>query len=143
MAELKTRKSSASVSAFLAKVEDPERRKDCHSISMMMREATGAKPAMWGSSIVGFGDYHYEYASGREADWFEVGFSPRKRDITLYLTYGFDGQRPRMKKLGKHKTGKACLYIQRLADVDAEALRGLIDWSVGEVRKRNAKAGQS
>ena len=138
MAELKTQKTDASVQAFLDAVEHPTRREDSYAILEMMREITGAEPAMWGPSIVGFDAYHYKYASGREGEWPVVGFSPRKRNLTLYLMDGFDGCDALLSKLGKYKTGKACLYINKLADVDRETLRELVRQSVDHVKKTHA-----
>lgn len=135
MAELKTRKTDASVEAFLNTVDDEDRRADCHAILKMMQQATRVQPRMWGKSMVGFGQYHYKYASGREGDWFITGFSPRKNDLTLYIMAGFDRFPDLMKQLGKHKTGKSCLYIKRLADVDTNVLKQLIRESVAHVRK--------
>ena len=130
MAELKTKKHNASVTEFLNSVEDEKRRKDAKSVLKMMKEVTGEKPKMWGPSIIGFGDYHYKYASGREGDWFKVGFSPRKNALTLYIMTGFSRYDELMGKLGKYKTGKGCLYIKRLEDVDGEVLRKLVEESV-------------
>ena len=130
MAKLKTQKTNASVSAFLKSIADDDRRKDCQTLVRVMKRAVGAEPKMWGSSIVGFGHYHYRYASGRENDWFLAGFSPRKQDLTLYIMAGFDRYDALMAKLGKHKTGKSCLYIKRLADVDVAVLEELISASV-------------
>ncbi|HEU4522426.1 MAG TPA: DUF1801 domain-containing protein [Thermoanaerobaculia bacterium] len=136
MAELKTRKTAASVDEFLTSIPDEGRRKDCLAIAKMMQRATGAKPKMWGGSIVGFGDYHYVYESGREGDWFLTGFSPRKNDLTLYINAGFDGYEALMKRLGKYKTGKSCLYIRKLEDVDTKALEELISASIRDVKRR-------
>ena len=130
MAKLKTQKTNASVSAFLKSIADDDRRKDCQTLVRVMKRAVGAEPKMWGSSIVGFGHYHYKYASGRENDWFLSGFSPRKQDLTLYIMAGFDRYDALMTKLGKHKTGKSCLYLKRLADVDVAVLEELISASV-------------
>ena len=130
MAKLKTQKTNASVSAFLKSIADDDRRKDCQTLVRIMKRAVGAEPKMWGSSIVGFGHYHYKYASGRENDWFLAGFSPRKQDLTLYIMAGFDRYDALMAKLGKHKTGKSCLYLKRLADVDVAVLEELISASV-------------
>ena len=130
MAELKTKRTNSSVKAFLDTVADDGRRKDCQALVRIMKKAAGAEPKMWGSSIIGFGDHRYKYASGRENDWFLVGFSPRKQDLTLYIMAGFDRYASLMKKLGKHKTSKSCLYITRLADVDQAVLEDLIDASV-------------
>jgi hypothetical protein len=135
MAELKTKKTGQSVAKFLSAVTDDQRRRDCRIVSKMMREATGTKPQMWGASIVGFGSYHYKYASGREGDWLVTGFSPRKRDLTLYIMAGFARYPALLRKLGKHRTGKSCLYIKKLADVDLEVLRELIERSVESVRR--------
>ncbi|HET8947980.1 MAG TPA: DUF1801 domain-containing protein [Candidatus Polarisedimenticolia bacterium] len=125
MAEPKTRETKASVAAFLGKITDAERRKDCKAIAAMMRRATGAAPKMWGTAIVGFGSRPLKYASGRELDWPLVAFSPRKGDLTLYLGPP-DAHADLLKGLGKHKTSKACLYIKRLADVDRKVLESLI-----------------
>lgn len=135
MAEPKTRKTSASVDEFLAAIDDETRREDCRTVAELMRAATGAEPAMWGASIVGFGKYHYKYASGREGDWFLAGFSPRKSALTLYIMGGFPRHATLMKKLGRFKTGKSCLYIKRLEDVDEGVLQQLIDESVNHMRK--------
>jgi hypothetical protein len=131
MAELKTKATRASVSAFLEAMP-ADRRRDCKALVRMMKKATKAQPKMWGSSIVGFGDVHYKYESGREGDWFRAGFSPRKDALTLYLMsgLGWPDQADLMSKLGKHKTGKGCLYIKRLADVDVKVLERLIGRSV-------------
>ncbi|NNE46598.1 MAG: DUF1801 domain-containing protein [Rhodothermales bacterium] len=138
MAELKTKLNDASVTDFLNSVDDVEKRKDCFALVDMMREITGAEPKMWGTAIVGFGTYHYRYASGREGDWMQVGFSPRKQSLTLYIMSGFSRYDELMKKLGKHKTGKSCLYVKRLSDVDPVVLRKLIKESVAHVKKSNA-----
>ena len=103
-----------------------------------MRKATGAKPAMWGPAIVGFGNVTCKYASGRELQWFEAGFSPRKQNLTLYLMSGFEGSDALLKKLGKHTKSVSCLYLKRLADADGTALRQLVERSVKEIRKRYA-----
>jgi hypothetical protein len=134
MAELKTKKTDASVQAFLDAVEHPTRREDSFAVLDMMREITGHEPAMWGSSIVGFDTYHYKYASGQEGEWPVVGFAPRKRNLTLYMMSGFDQYDALLAKLGKYKTGKSCLYINKLADVDQDTLRELIRQSVDHVR---------
>lgn len=136
MAELKTKPTARSVEAFLRAVRDEARQKDCRTLVTVMRQATGAKPEMWGPSIVGFGRYHYKYASGREGDWFLAGFAPRKQNLTLYIMSGFEGAAPLLKKLGKHTTGGSCLYLKSLADLDMGALRKLVERSVTAVRKR-------
>lgn len=130
MAELKTRPEKTSVAEFLASIADENRRRDCEAIADLMQDVTGAAPVMWGASIVGFGRYHYRYDSGREGDWMLVGFSPRKKDITLYLMAGFDRFPELMQRLGKHKTGKSCLYVKKLDDVDRTVLRDLVRNSV-------------
>jgi len=136
MAELKTRENNASVAAFIAAIEDPEQRSDARKIAAMMRAASGSRPRMWGTSIIGFGSYHYRYASGREGDWPIVGFSPRKQNIAVYIMAGFSGSKKLLAKLGKHKTGKSCLYIKRLDDIDQAVLRKLIDESIQTMRKK-------
>lgn len=128
--ELKTKPTKASVKDFLNQIADEERRKDCFAVAKMMEEITGDKPKMWGPSIVGFGTWHYKYASGHEGDWPIAAFSPRKKDLTVYLMVGFDKQRELMEKLGKHSTGKSCLYIKRLSDVHLPTLKKLIRESV-------------
>jgi len=130
MAELKTKKTTASVPAFLASIADERRRKECKTIARIMKEATGAAPKMWGTSIVGFGSYHYKYASGREGDWFLTGFSPRKQNLTLYIMDGFRNREKLLGRLGKYKTGKSCLYINKLEDVDVDVLREIVERSV-------------
>lgn len=135
MAELKTKKNTASVTKFLDSVENDQRRKDAKAVLKLMKEVTGEKPAMWGAAIVGFGSCHYTYESGREGDWFLTGFSPRKANLTLYVMSGFAGYDGLLKKLGKHKTGKACLYIKTLEDIDMDVLRELIERSVEHMKK--------
>lgn len=130
MAELKTQKNKASVTEFLNNVENEKRRKDSKEVLKIMKEITGEQPAMWGPSIIGFGSYHYKYASGQEGDWFKVGFSPRKNALTLYIMTGFGRYAELMGKLGKYKTGKSCLYINKLEDVDMDILRELIQESM-------------
>jgi hypothetical protein len=126
MAEPKTTRGDQSVAEFLSAVADPRRRADAEAACALMTEATGAEPAMWGTSIVGFGAYHYRYASGREGDWPAVGLSPRKQALTIYLSAGFDAYEELLGRLGPHSTGKSCLYVKRLADVDQGVLRELI-----------------
>ena len=130
MAELKTKETAESVSDFLDKIPDKGRREDCLAVADIMRKVTKEEPKMWGSSIVGFGRYHYKYESGREGEWMITGFSPRKGDLTLYIMGGFDLFPDVMKRLGKYKTGKSCLYIRKLADVDQDVLRELVTSSV-------------
>ena len=132
MADLKTEVNDASVDKFLKSFPE-DRREDCYTILEIMKKATKAEPKMWGTSIVGFGDYHYKYASGRENDWFITGFSPRVQNLTLYTLGGFDSEL--LKKLGKYKTGKGCLYIKKLEDVDIKVLNDLIAKSVNTTSK--------
>ena len=138
MAEPKTKKTDASVEAFLDAVADPRRREDAGAVLALMKRITGEVPKMWGPSIVGFGSYTYTYASGRTGDWPIVGFSPRKQALTLYVMPGFEKDADLMKRLGKHKTGKSCLYLNRLADVDAGVLEELVRRSVERMRNRGA-----
>jgi hypothetical protein len=138
MAELKTKQTDESVTEFLNGVPDEKKRQDSFAILELMTEVTGAEPRMWGDSIVGFGSYHYRYASGREGDWFVTGFSPRKQNLTLYIMAGFDNYDQLLQNLGKHKTGKSCLYIKRLEDVDLDTLRELVSQSVQHMKETNA-----
>ena len=131
---IKTQKTERSVSEFLATVEDAARRKDCEAIVRIMKRAVEAPPKMWGPSIIGFGDCTYKTANGKENDWFLSGFSARKQDLTLYIMAGFDRYDALMAKLGKYKTGKSCLYIKRLADIDVRVLEDLIGASVAQVK---------
>ncbi len=130
MAELKTKVNDASVEKFLNSLKDEQQRQDSLTLLEMMKKATKAEPKMWGSSIVGLGEYHYRYASGREGDWFIMGFSPRKKTLTLYSMGGFTQYDALLDKLGKHKLGKGCLYINKLDDVHLPTLQKLIDQSV-------------
>lgn len=136
MAKLKTTPNEQSVEAFLQTVDNDQKRQDCYAILNLMKEAAGAEPQMWGPSIIGFGNYHYQYESGREGDWFLTGFSPRKQNLTLYIMPGFGRYEDLMNKLGKHKTGKSCLYIKKLEDVDLEVLKQLVGESVEYLRKK-------
>ncbi len=136
MAEPKTKKTDASVAAFLDGVEDPRRREDARAVLALMKRITGEEPKMWGPGIVGFGSYTYTYASGQTGDWPIAGFSPRKQALTLYLMPGFEKDADLMKRLGKHKTGKSCLYLSRLADADAGVLEELVRRSVERMRNR-------
>jgi len=135
MTELKTKPSKKSVDQFLKKVENSTKREDSYRIVEIMEEVTKQKPVMWGDSIIGFGSYHYKYASGREGDWFQVGFSPRKQNLTLYIMTGFEGYEEILKKLGKYKTGKSCLYINNLKDVDINQLKELVSESIKHIRE--------
>ena len=127
--------TAASVNAFIKRVPGEARRKDCLTLLRLMKQATRTEPKMWGPTMVGFGRYHYVYASGHEGDCFLVGFAPRKQDLTLYITSGFGPHRALMAKLGRHKTGKGCLYIKRLEDVDLAVLKKLVAASVKHVKK--------
>ncbi len=137
MAQLKTQPTKQSVERFLAGITDDTRRKDCRTVARIMKRVTGAKPKMWGPSMVGYGGYHYKYASGREGDWFVTGFSPRRQNLTLYIMAGFRRYDELMARLGKHKTGKSCLYIKKLDDVDVDVLEELIRQSVEHVKQSN------
>jgi uncharacterized protein DUF1801 len=136
-AVLKTAATSASVASFLHSLSD-QRREECNEITGMMTKATGATPKMWGSNIVGFGDWHYKYESGREGDFFEVGFSPRKAALTIYINGGYEKHAELMQRLGKYTIGKSCLYLKRLDDVDRGVLAELIAQGVEDVRRRAA-----
>ncbi|TWU29959.1 DUF1801 domain-containing protein [Bythopirellula polymerisocia] len=135
MSELKTKQNNASVPRFVKAIADEQQRADCNELIDLMKEVTGEKSKMWGDAIVGFGTYHYKYASGREGDWFLVGFSPRKHSLSIYMMSGFEPVASILKKLGKHKTGKCCLYVNRLDDVDRKILKQLLTKSVEHVRK--------
>ena len=126
MAELKTKKTEASVEKFIDSVPDAQKRKDAFAISEMMKKVTGEEPKMWGSAIIGFGNTRIRYENGRELDWMRMGFSPRKQNLTLYIGIGNTGYESMLKKLGKYKTGKGCLYINKLADVDEKVLLDMI-----------------
>jgi len=136
MAENKTRETKTSVAAFLNAIDDKRKRADAKKVAAMMRKTTGKRAKMWGTAIVGFGTYHYKYESGREGDWALVGFSPRKQNLVVYIMPGFEKFPTLMKKLGKYKTGKSCLYLNKLDDVDESVLEKLIDKSVKLMRKR-------
>lgn len=137
MAENKTQFNDASVTEFLDAVPDARKRQDCYAVLEMMREITGEEPRMYGASIVGFGQYHYKYASGREGDSPLVGFSPRKQNLSLYVIGDYDGIDTLLARLGKHKIGKVCLYINKLDDVDQDTLREMIRKSVEHTREMN------
>jgi hypothetical protein len=136
MVELKTRPTDASVEKFLEAVEHPRKKLDSLELLKIMKEVTQEKPVMWGPSIIGFGTYHYKYASGREADWLKVGFSPRKRSLTVYLAPGLDEISDLLEELGKHRVGKGCLYINKLSDVNTDILKKIIKKSVEILEKR-------
>ncbi len=135
MSDLKTQANDGDVRAFLASVENEKRRQDAFKVLALMEEITGEKPTMWGTSIIGFGRYDYKYETGREGKWFKTGFSPRKQNLTLYLMSGFADYGKLMSQLGKHKTGKSCLYINKLEDIDMDVLRALVKQSVAHVSR--------
>jgi len=137
MAEIKTKQNDSCVTDFLNSVSDEKKRQDSFTILELMQEVTGAQPKMWGDSIVGFGTYHYKYASGREGDWFLVGFSPRKQNLTLYIMSGLDQSENLLQDLGKYTTGKSCLYIKRVADIDLQTLQKLVERSVEHMERTN------
>lgn len=132
----KTVENEGSVSEFLSSVADDKRREDAMTVDEMMRTITGEEPKMWGTSIVGFGKYHYKYESGREGDFMKVGYSPRILNLTIYIMTGFDRYDELMSQLGKHKTGKSCLYIKKLEDVDQDVLYELISLSFAHMTKK-------
>ncbi len=138
---MKTRPNDASVKDFLAKAGNERRRGEALALLELMKGVTGEEPVMWGDSIVGFGSYHYRYASGREGDWPLAGFSPRKHALTLYIMSGFAKHGELLSRLGRHRTGKSCLYLKRLEDVDLNVLRELVERSVEEVSTRYAGSG--
>jgi len=135
MAENKTQPTAKSVPEFLEQIEDPKRRDDCIAVAGLMEKLSGSKPKMWGDSIVGFGDYQYKYASGREGDWFLTGFSPRKQNLTLYIMGYLEYYPDHLEKLGKFKHGKGCLYIKKLEDIDMGVLESLITTSVEHLKE--------
>lgn len=135
MAELKTARNRNSVSKFLNSIENTERRKDARALVSLFKEVTGERPEMWGESIIGFGRYRYQYDSGREGEWFLAGFSPRKTSLTVYVMSGFSGCEPLLTKLGKHKTGKSCLYVNRLEEIDVKVLRRIVRDSVAQTKR--------
>ena len=136
MSEIKTRPTDASVEAFIDAVDHPRRREDARTLLELMQRVTGEQPVMWGPSIVGYGSYHYRYASGQEADWPIIGFSPRKQNLSIYIMTGFEEADELLTRLGKHKTGKSCLYVNKLADVDLDVLEKLVRASVAEMKRR-------
>ena len=139
MAELKTKSTNESVTRFLDNLPEARRRRDCYTLLELMQQATKSEPRMWGSSIVGFGTYHFHYDSGREGDWFLVGFSPRKQSLTLYVMSGFDQYENLLGQLGKHSVGKSCLYIKKMDDIDLPTLKKLIQHSVKHMQKSSVR----
>lgn len=132
---LKTQPSNASVKAFVDRIEDDIRRKEVRAVMKVLRRVTGETPRIWGDAIIGYGSYHYRYASGQEGDWFLTGVSPRKQNLTVYVMAGFTPHAELMRGLGRHKTGKSCLYIKRLADIDIVVLEELIRTSLTHLRQ--------
>jgi hypothetical protein len=135
MSENKTKPTDVGVDEFLHKVEDEKKREDSYKLIELMRDITGEEPKMWGPTMVGFGKYHYKYATGREGDAFVTGFSPRKGAMTLYILAGFEGEDALLSKLGKFTTGKSCLYVKRLSDIDQDVLRELVTKSVTHMKE--------
>ena len=135
MTELKIKPNKTKVSTFIDTVENEKKRKDCRELVTLMRSVTGRNPKMWGTTIIGFGSYHYKYKSGREGDWMVTGFSPRKQNISIYIMPGFSYYDALMKKLGKYKTGKSCLYVKDLDDIDRKMLRKLVERSVADMKQ--------
>ncbi len=131
LVEIKTKPTTASVEDFINKVEDEQKRKDCFVLMEIMKKASKEEPVLWSSSIIGFGNKRYKSpATGREVDWLQIGFSPRKANLSLYISVGIKEHEAALKKLGKHKTGVGCLYINKLEDVDLKILKGMIEASV-------------
>lgn len=135
MAELKTKQTTASVAAFIKSQPDEQTRKDCRELVAVMKVAAGKPPKMWGTSLIGFGNCRLKYASGRELDWFYIGFSPRKQNLSLYLTCDLSKFKPLLRKLGKHKHGKGCLYIKTLDDIDRAVLKKLVALAIADTRR--------
>ena len=137
MAENKTKPTKSSVAVFLSKIKDEQLRDDCFTILEMMASVSKLEPVMWGSAIIGFGTYHYVYESGREGDTILIGFSPRKQNITIYMMCALDKLNVELSRLGKHKTGKGCLYIKALSDVDPAVLKKILSKGFSEARKKS------
>ena len=137
MAELKTQPNDQNVEAFLNQIDNETKRQDSFTILELMKDVTGAEPVMWGDSIIGFGRYRYQYASGRKGEWFVTGFSPRKQNLTLYIMSGFDLYDEILSNLGKYKTGKSCLYVNKIEDIDLNTLRELVQKSVDHMTLTN------
>ena len=135
MAELKTKENDASVEVFINSIEDERKKQDARTILTLMEKVMETKPKMWGTSIVGFGSYHYKYPTGREGDWFITGFSPRKQNLTLYIMSGFAKYNEILTRLGKYKTGKSCLYIKKIEDIDVNVLQELVAQSIEYIKK--------
>jgi len=136
MSDLKTKPEKTDPREFIAKVKPESKRKDAETVMTMMERLSGEQPVMWGPSMIGFGSYHYKYDSGREGDWFLTGFSPRKSNFSLYIMAGFDKYEKLMSKLGKYKTGKSCLYVKKLDDIDLDVLEELITGSLVYMKEK-------
>ena len=141
MAENKTQAHGGNVMAFIEAVADEKQRADAHAITAMMARLSGEPPKMWGPSIIGFGQYHYKYDSGREGDSLRIGFSPRKGQTVLYMMDGYDGRTDQLARLGKHKIGKSCLYIKRLSDIDMTVLEAMAAGSLDYMAKQYPASG--
>jgi hypothetical protein len=141
MAATQKTKPSGDVAAFIASIADPARRADAEALARMMREATGAEPALWGGRMVGFGSYHFRYASGREGDWFKVGFALGSNKLTLYLMSGLEGYGDLLARLGPHSGGRSCVYVKRLSDVDPAVLEAVVRRSVAHIDQVEAEQG--
>lgn len=138
MADLKTKENDRDVLAFINGLENEQRKSDCKELLKLFSEITNEQPKMWGSSIIGFGSYHYKYESGREGDWFLTGFSPRKSNLSIYITSGFKEYENLLEELGKYKTGSSCLYVNKLSDIDTSKLAKLVEKSVKFMKKEYA-----
>lgn len=136
MSQNKTQPTDQSVKTFIDSLDDQQKIADSYSLLDLMKEVTGCEPKMWGPSIIGFDQYHYKYESGREGNFLKVGFSPRKRELSIYLMCSFENNEDLMSKLGKHRTGKSCLYVKRLEDINMDVLRDLVQESVKYVDKK-------
>jgi len=136
MAKNKTQPTEQSVKSFVNALDDEQKIADSNALIDLMKEVTGCEPKMWGPSIIGFDQYHYKYESGREGDFLKVGFSPRKREFSIYLMCSFDKNKELMSKLGKHRTGKSCLYVKRLEDINMDVLKNLVQESVNFVDEK-------
>jgi len=143
MAEPKTKATKDSVPAFVKKIPDAQKRADTEAVIALMKKATKHEPVMWGATIIGFGSYTYEYASGRSGDWPIIGLSPRKQNLTLYIMPGFDEHDALLKKLGPHSTGKSCLYIKRLSDIHLPTLTKIVTASIAKMKARAKAAKQA
>lgn len=141
MAETKTTPTGVAVEEFLTRLDDPRKREGSHTLIALMRKITGSPPKMWGPSIIGFGTYHYKYATGHEGDTCLAGFSPRKAEYSIYLWWGDSEERAHMlEKLGKHRVGKSCLYVKRLEDIDIKVLEQLVRWSIAKAQSSETVA---